>query len=67
MVRQNEVMNLTAITEPAQVAKLHLLDSLTVLCAADLTLIIKKFPGKAMYAGCDYSHNIALICGIEEK
>ena len=37
MVRQNEVMNLTAITEPEQVAKLHLLDSLTVLRCADLT------------------------------
>ena len=36
VVKQNEVMNLTAITEPAQVAKLHLLDSLTVLKAADL-------------------------------
>lgn len=37
VVRQNEVMNLTAITEPEQVAKLHLLDSLTILKAADLT------------------------------
>ena len=36
VIRQNEVMNLTAITEPKQVAKLHLLDSLSVLCAADL-------------------------------
>ena len=36
MVKQNEVMNLTAITEPKQVAKLHLLDSLTVLTVADL-------------------------------
>ena len=36
VVKQNEVMNLTAITEDAQVAKLHLLDSLTVLKCADL-------------------------------
>lgn len=36
VVRQNEVMNLTAITAPDQVAKLHLLDSLSVLKAADL-------------------------------
>ena len=36
MVEQNKVMNLTAITEPEAVAKLHLLDSLTVLTAADL-------------------------------
>ena len=36
VVRQNEVMNLTAITAPDQVAKLHLLDSLSVLKSADL-------------------------------
>ena len=36
VVKQNEVMNLTAITEPAQVAKLHLLDSLSLLTLADL-------------------------------
>ncbi len=36
MVKQNEVMNLTGITEDTQVAKLHLLDSLTVMAAADL-------------------------------
>ena len=36
VLEQNKVMNLTAITEPEQVAKLHLLDSLTLLTLADL-------------------------------
>ena len=36
MVKQNEVMNLTGITEDEAVAKLHLMDSLTVLSTADL-------------------------------
>ena len=36
VIEQNKVMNLTAITEPAQVAKLHLLDSLTLLTLKDL-------------------------------
>ena len=59
VVKQNEVMNLTAITEPSAVAKLHLLDSLTVLRAADLegkTLIDvgcgAGFPGVPVAIGC---------------
>jgi len=36
VVEQNKVMNLTAITEPEQVARLHLLDSISLLKAAEL-------------------------------
>ena len=36
VIEQNKVMNLTAITEPEQVAKLHLLDSVTLLTKQDL-------------------------------
>ena len=59
VIKQNEVMNLTAITEPGQVAKLHLLDSLTVLTSGDFTG--KKlidvgcgagFPGVPLAIGC---------------
>ena len=59
MVKQNEVMNLTGITESSAVAKLHLLDSLTVLKAADLagkTLIDvgcgAGFPGVPLAIAC---------------
>ena len=59
VVKQNEVMNLTAITEDTQVARLHLLDSLTVLTAADLagkSLIDvgcgAGFPGVPLAIGC---------------
>ena len=59
MLRQNAVMNLTAITEPAAVARLHLLDSLTVLKALETgekTLIDvgcgAGFPGVPLAAVC---------------
>lgn len=59
VVRQNEVMNLTAITAPDQVAKLHLLDSLSVLKTVDLAgkrLIDvgcgAGFPGVPVKIGC---------------
>ena len=59
MVKQNEVMNLTGITEDSAVAKLHLLDSLTVLSSADLkgkTLIDvgcgAGFPGVPLAIAC---------------
>ena len=59
VVEQNKVMNLTAITEPEAVAKLHLLDSLSVLKAANLSgkrLIDvgcgAGFPGVPVKIGC---------------
>ncbi len=59
VIRQNQVMNLTAITDPEQVAKLHLLDSLTLLTLKDLnrkTLIDvgcgAGFPGVPVKIAC---------------
>ena len=37
VIKQNEVMNLTAITEPERVARLHLLDSLSLLSLQNLS------------------------------
>lgn len=63
VVKQNEVMNLTAITEPSAVAKLHLLDSLTLLSCADVkgkTLIDvgcgAGFPGVPTAIACPEAH-----------
>ena len=73
VVKQNEVMNLTAITEAAQVAKLHLLDSLTVLTAAKLEG--KKlidvgcgagFPGVPLAIGCP-SAKITLLDSLGKR
>ncbi len=59
VVRQNQVMNLTAITEDAAVAKLHLLDSVSLLKCVDLagkTLIDvgcgAGFPGVPVKIAC---------------
>ena len=59
VIEQNKVMNLTAITEPEQVAKLHLLDSVTLLKEQDLsgkTLIDvgcgAGFPGVPVKIAC---------------
>ena len=59
VVKQNEVMNLTAITEPSAVAKLHLLDSVSLLKCAPLegkTLIDvgcgAGFPGVPVKIAC---------------
>ena len=73
VVRQNEVMNLTAITEPDQVAKLHLLDSLSVLKCADLkgkTLIDvgcgAGFPGVPLAIACPEA-NITLLDSLGKR
>ncbi len=73
MVKQNEVMNLTAITEDTQVSKLHLLDSLTVLCCADLkgkTLIDvgcgAGFPGVPLAIACPEA-NITLLDSLGKR
>ena len=59
VVEQNKVMNLTAITEPEQVAKLHLLDSVSLLTLQNLegkTLIDvgcgAGFPGVPVKIAC---------------
>ena len=62
VIEQNKVMNLTAITAPDQVARLHLLDSLTVMNCMDLqgkTLIDvgcgAGFPGVPLAIACPHT------------
>ena len=59
LLEKNQVMNLTAIKTPEGVAKLHFLDSLTLLDAQDLTgkTVIEVgcgagFPGVPLKIGC---------------
>ena len=73
VVKQNEVMNLTAITEPDQVAKLHLLDSLSVLKTADLkgkSLIDvgcgAGFPGVPVKIACPEA-NVTLLDSLGKR
>ena len=73
MVKQNEVMNLTGITEDSAVVKLHLLDSLTVLSSADLkgkTLIDvgcgAGFPGVPLAIACPEA-NITLLDSLGKR
>ena len=73
MVKQNEVMNLTGITEDAPVAKLHLLDSLTVMSCADLegkTLIDvgcgAGFPGVPLSIACP-SAKVTLLDSLAKR
>ena len=63
VVEQNKVMNLTAITQPEQVAKLHLLDSISLLSLMDLTgkTVIDVgcgagFPGVPLKIACPGMH-----------
>lgn len=63
VIAQNQVMNLTAITAPDQVAKLHLLDSLSLLTLENLQgkRVIDigcgaGFPGVPLKIACPQMH-----------
>lgn len=73
LIEQNKVMNLTAITEPEQVARLHMLDCAAVLNAADFTG--KKvmdvgtgagFPGMVLRI-CEPSMELTLLDALEKR
>lgn len=73
LMEQNKVMNLTAITEPEQVARLHMLDCAALLNAADFTG--KKvldvgtgagFPGMVLKL-CEPSIDLTLLDALEKR
>ena len=73
LVEKNQVMNLTAITEPEAVAQLHFLDSMSVLDAADCkhkTVIDvgcgAGFPGVPM-AIAEPTLNITLLDSLQKR
>ena len=73
VVEKNQVMNLTAITEPDQVAKLHLLDSISLLTLLDLkdkTMIDvgcgAGFPGVPVKIACP-EVKLTLLDSLEKR
>ncbi len=73
VINQNQFMNLTAITEPAQVAKLHLLDSLSLLTIMDFhnKSVIDigcgaGFPGVPIKIACP-KINLTLLDSLEKR
>ena len=58
LLEKNQVMNLTAITEPADVARLHLLDCACLLTAADFRSLDASMKGSealfSVYSNADY-------------
>ena len=73
VLAQNQVMNLTAVTEPAAFAQLHLLDSLTLWKTANLenqTLLDvgtgAGFPGVPLKSACP-SLRLTLLDSTEKK
>lgn len=73
LIQQNQVMNLTAITEPEQVARLHMLDCAAVLNAADLSgkslLDVGTgagFPGLVLKL-CETSIELTLLDSLDKR